>query len=451
VFEAEDGAAALEKVQTGNPDLVITDLRMPGMDGRQLLREVRNVNPEIEVVVVTAYGTVEGAVGCLKEGASDYLLKPLDLEEVEHLVRRAMRQRRLQRENVELRRRLGEIESIPGIVTTGGVMADVLSQVSRVAASTVSILLIGESGTGKELIARAIHAAGPRAAMAFLAVNGGALSATLLESELFGHEKGSFTGAERARTGRFEAASGGTLLLDEVGDLPAEMQIKLLRVLQENTIERVGSNKTIPVDVRVISATHRDLLEEVKQGRFREDLYYRLAVVTIEIPPLRARRGDIPLLVDHFIDKHRGSTGAVRLSRQRARVGEHHSTLPGAGQWRAGHHRRPASAGAGGWERRHRARAGRGGNSSVAGGGAGESGDRGSACRRGRQPDTRGEAPGHLGAGAALQTGQVSRQRITRQRTPRPTARRDKMVESSATNRTRRSSRARYGSCTGID
>jgi two-component system NtrC family response regulator len=197
-------------------------------------------------------------------------------------------------------------------------MADVLSQVSRVAASTVSVLLIGESGTGKELVARAIHAAGPRAAMPFLAVNGGALSATLLESELFGHEKGSFTGADRARIGRFEAASGGTLLLDEVGDLPAEMQVKLLRVLQENTIERVGSNKTIPVDARVIAATHRDLLQEVEQGRFREDLYYRLAVVTIEIPPLRARRGDIPLLVDHFIEKHRGSTGwsGGRFSRE---------------------------------------------------------------------------------------------------------------------------------------
>jgi DNA-binding NtrC family response regulator len=237
------------------------------------------------------------------------LLKPLDLEEVEHLVRRAVRERRLRQENLELRRRLGEIESIPGIVTAGGSMAEVLSTVSRVSKSTVSVLLAGESGTGKELIARAIHATGPRAGLPFVAVSGGALSTTLLESELFGHEKGAFTGAEGARAGRFEAASGGTLLLDEVGDLPPEMQVKLLRVLQEGTIERVGSNRAIAVDVRVISATHRDLLEEVREGRFREDLYYRLAVVTIEIPPLRQRRADIPLLVDHFIDKHRSSTG----------------------------------------------------------------------------------------------------------------------------------------------
>jgi two-component system NtrC family response regulator len=197
-------------------------------------------------------------------------------------------------------------------------MAEVLSTVSRVSASTVSVLLIGESGTGKELIARAIHGAGPRSGKPFVAVNGGALSVGLLESELFGHEKGAFTGAERTRTGRFEAARGGTLFLDEVGDLPAEMQVKLLRVLQERTIERVGSNEPIPVDVRIISATHRDLLDEVGKGRFREDLFYRIAVVTIEIPPLRQRRGDIPLLVEHFIEKHRSAAGraAAGFSRE---------------------------------------------------------------------------------------------------------------------------------------
>jgi two-component system NtrC family response regulator len=308
VSEAQDGRAALERVVSDHPDLVISDMRMPGMDGKQLLREIRSTNPEVDVVIVTAYGTVESAVECLKDGAIDYLLKPLDLEEVEHLVRRSMRERRLRQENLELRRRLSEIESVPGIVTAGGSMAEVLSTVSRVSASDVSVLLAGESGTGKELIARAIHAAGPRSEMPFVAVNGGALSLSLLESELFGHEKGAFTGAERVRTGRFETAAGGTLLLDEVGDLPPEVQVKLLRVLQERTIERVGSSRPIPVDVRVISATHRDLPESVREGRFREDLYYRLAVVTIEIPPLRQRRADIPLLVDHFINKHRAST-----------------------------------------------------------------------------------------------------------------------------------------------
>ena len=309
VLEAGDGRAALELVISGSPDVVITDLRMPGMDGELLLGEIREINPEIGVFVVTAFGTVEGAVACLKRGASDYLLKPLDLEEVERLVRRSIHERHLQRENRELRRRLGEIESIPGIVTTGGPMSELLATVSRVSLSTVPVLLFGESGTGKELVARAIHAAGPRTSKPFVAVNGGALSTTLLESELFGHERGAFTGAERSRTGRFEAATGGTLFLDEVGDLPPEMQVKLLRVLQENTIERVGSNRPLPVDVRVISATHRDLPEEVRSGRFREDLYYRLAVVTLEIPPLRRRRADIPLLVEHFIDKHREATG----------------------------------------------------------------------------------------------------------------------------------------------
>ncbi|HSM14746.1 MAG TPA: sigma-54 dependent transcriptional regulator, partial [Thermoanaerobaculia bacterium] len=276
------------------------------------------LNPEIRTVVVTAYGTVEGAVACLKDGACDYLLKPLDLDEVEQVARRALEERHLRRENRELRRRLGEIESVPGIVTAGGPMAEVLSAVARVARSSVSVLLLGESGTGKELVARAIHAASARAARPFVAVSAAALSPTLLESELFGHERGAFTGADRARVGRFEAASGGTLFLDEIGDLPAEVQVKLLRVLQERTIERLGSNRPVPVDVRFLSATHRDLAAEVASGRFREDLYYRLAVVTIELPPLRRRRSDIPLLVEHFVEKHAAAAGgtARALSRE---------------------------------------------------------------------------------------------------------------------------------------
>jgi DNA-binding NtrC family response regulator len=243
-------------------------------------------------------------------------LKPLDLSAVEHVVARALEERHLKRENLELRQRLGKIESLPGIITAGGPMAEVLSTAVRVARSNVSVLLLGESGTGKELIARAIHAASGRANHPFVAVNATALSPTLLESELFGHEKGSFTGADRSRMGRFESAGGGTLFLDEIGDLPGEIQVKLLRVLQEKTIERVGSNRPIDVDVRLISATHSDLPARVKDGGFREDLFYRLAVVTLEMPPLRQRRSDIPLLVEHFLGKHGHADGAPTFSRE---------------------------------------------------------------------------------------------------------------------------------------
>jgi len=309
--EAENGREALTVLEQGPFDLVITDLRMPKMDGRQLLGAVKQLNPEIGVVLVTAYGKLEGAVEALKAGACDYLLKPLDLDEIEHVVRRSLEERHLRRENRKLRQRLGEFETIPGIVTTGGTMSEMLSKVARVAPSDVSVLIAGESGTGKELIARAIHAASRRASGPFVAVNGASLSLTLLESELFGHDRGAFTGADRARMGRFEAASGGTLFLDEIGDLPPEMQVKLLRVLQEKTIERVGSNRSVPVDVRLVTATHRDILARVREEKFRGDLYYRLAVVTVEIPPLRRRRADIPLLVEHFLSKHAQTTGVT--------------------------------------------------------------------------------------------------------------------------------------------
>jgi two-component system NtrC family response regulator len=318
VAEAEDGREALALVPRVSPDVVISDLRMPEMDGHELIREIGQLNPEIGVIVVTAYGTVRDAVACLKAGADDYLLKPLDLDEVEHLVRRAVERRHLERENRELRRRLGSLESVDGIITAGGAMAEVLSMVKRVSSSSASVLILGETGTGKELVARSIHAASPRHAGPFVAVNASALSATLLESELFGHEKGAYTGADRARAGRFEAASGGTLFLDEVGDLPVDVQVKLLRVLQERTLERVGSNRPIDVDVRLIAATHRDLMEEIRSERFREDLYYRLAVVSIEIPPLRRRRADVPLLVQHFIEAYAETTpgGPRAVSRE---------------------------------------------------------------------------------------------------------------------------------------
>ena len=307
--EAEKGRRALDVLDSQPIDLVVTDLRMPGMEGSQLLKEIKSQNPELGVVLVTAFGTVQGAVEALKAGACNYLLKPLDLDEVEHVIRRCLADRQLRRENRELRQRLGEIESLPGIVTAGGPMAETLSKVARVAPSNVSVLLLGESGTGKELLARAIHAASPRAEGPFVAVNAAALSPTLLESELFGHERGAFTGADRARAGRFESAKGGTLFLDEIGELPSDIQVKLLRVLQERAIERVGSNHSVPVDVRVVAATHHDLPARLQEGNFREDLYYRLAVVTIELPPLRRRRSDIPLLVDHFLEKHAGAAG----------------------------------------------------------------------------------------------------------------------------------------------
>jgi DNA-binding NtrC family response regulator len=315
VLEAGSGRQALDLVRRALPDVVLTDVRMPEMSGGELLRAVKQGNPEIEVVIVTAYATVPDAVASLHDGAADYLLKPLDLDEVEHAVRRAVERRHLKRENRELRRRLGELESLPGIVTAGGAMAEVLSTVARAAPTAVPVLILGESGTGKELVARALHAASGRAAGPFVAVNGASLSPTLLESELFGHERGAFTGAERARKGRFELASGGTFFLDEVGDLPPEVQVKLLRVLQEGTIERVGSAEPIAVDVRVVAATHRDLPAEVAAGRFREDLYYRLAVVALEIPPLRRRRGDIPLLAEHFLAKHAAGV-SKQLSRE---------------------------------------------------------------------------------------------------------------------------------------
>jgi len=316
VTEAGDGQEALEMVTRQAPDLCLSDVRMPRMDGTRLLEEIHRINPEVCVVLVTAFGTVRDAVACLKQGAADYLLKPLDLDEVEHLVIRLLEERRLQRENIDLKARLSRIESVPGIVSAGGAMNEVLSLVSRVSTSDVSVLVHGESGTGKELVARAIHGAGPRSAGPFVAVNAGALPGQLLESELFGHEKGAFTGAERAREGRFEAASGGTIFLDEIGDLPADVQVKLLRVLQERTVERVGSNTSLPVDVRVIAATHRNLQERIDQGGFREDLFYRLAVVTIDIPPLKIRKSDIPLLVDHFLLKHGTGTAAHSISRE---------------------------------------------------------------------------------------------------------------------------------------
>jgi two-component system NtrC family response regulator len=298
---APDGRAALEAFAREPFDLVLTDQKMPGLSGLELLDAIRARNPETAVIVMTAYGTVEMAVAAIKAGAADYLTKPLNLDELLHRLHQVRERQRLLTENRDLRQALAERHRVEGIIGEGGRMQEVLSLVRRAAPSDATVLIRGESGTGKELIAKAIHHASPRAAGPLVRVNCAALPETLLESELFGHERGAFTGAVASRKGRFEAADGGTLFLDEIGDLPPHLQVKLLRVLQEREIERLGSSRPVPVDVRVLAATHRDLEARVRAGSFRDDLYYRINVVTITLPPLRERREDIPLLVDHFL------------------------------------------------------------------------------------------------------------------------------------------------------
>ncbi len=300
---AASGQEALEIIRRGPVDLVLTDLRMPQMSGMEFLAEVKRLNPEIPVVVMTAYGSIESAVSAMKAGAYDYLSKPVDLDDLLHLVRKVEERQHLIAENRELRERLKERYRLEGIVAESGAMQEVLSLVYRVAGSTATVLIRGESGTGKELIAQAIHYHSPRAKGPFIKVNCAALPETLLESELFGHVKGAFTGAIQDKAGRFEAAHGGTIFLDEIGDISPAIQAKLLRVLQDREFERVGSNRTLRVDVRILAATNQDLEAAVRNRRFREDLYYRLNVVPIYIPPLRERRQDIPPLIDHFLQK----------------------------------------------------------------------------------------------------------------------------------------------------
>jgi len=303
VFAAGSGAEALAHARDRQVDLILSDCRMPGMSGPGLLQKIKAVNPEIPLILMTAYGTVETAVQAMKDGAADYLTKPLDLEELLVRVGRVTEQARLKSEVRELQRQLVERHRLEGIIGESGRMQEVLALVTRVAPSDATVLIRGESGIGKELIARAIHFNSRRAAGPLVSLNCAALPEQLLESELFGHERGAFTGAVAQRKGRFEQAEGGTIFLDEIGDLSPTLQVKLLRVLQEREFERVGGNKTLGVDVRVLAATHRDLEQAMRDGTFREDLYYRLNVVTIQIPPLRDRREDIPLLLDHFLRK----------------------------------------------------------------------------------------------------------------------------------------------------
>jgi two-component system NtrC family response regulator len=309
VVEAGGGKEAVARFKQEAFDLVLTDQRMPDLSGLEVLEAVRSTSPETAVVIITAYGTIETAVSAVKAGAADYLTKPLNLDDLLHRVHRVRERQRLVAENRELREALAERHRVEGIIGDSGRMQEVLSLVRRVAPSDATVLIRGESGTGKELIARALHHASPRAAGPLVKVNCAALAESLLEAELFGHEKGAFTGAVAGRKGRFELADGGSIFLDEIGDLPPHLQVKLLRVLQEREFERVGSSRPIKVDVRLLAATHRNLEALVREGRFREDLYYRINVVTIMLPPLRERREDLPPLIEHFLRVFAGKNG----------------------------------------------------------------------------------------------------------------------------------------------
>jgi two-component system NtrC family response regulator len=320
VVPAASGAEALERLERETFDLILTDHRMPQMSGLDLLKAAREVNPEIPIVVMTAYGSVEQAVAAMKAGAYDYLGKPIDLDDLLHRIGKVRERQQLLAEVRALREDLRGRYRLGGIVGESGAMQEVLGVVQRVAGSTATVLIQGESGTGKELIARALHYESPRASGPFVAINCAALPEALLESELFGHEKGAFTGASERRVGRFEAAEGGTIFLDEIGDLTLPLQVKLLRVLQERRIERLGANRPIPVDVRVVAATKIDLEQAIRERRFREDLYYRLNVVTVTLPPLRRRREDLSLLLDHFVKKFAEANGkAIRGFTREAR------------------------------------------------------------------------------------------------------------------------------------
>jgi DNA-binding NtrC family response regulator len=302
--EAETAEAALESLETNPPDLIVTDLKLPSLSGVELLRKIKELLPRSEVAIMTGHGSVETAVDAMRQGAYDYIEKPFRVERLRQLLQRMAEKVRLVTENQFLRERVNTEVDLDGIVGTSAKIQDVMRMISRLKETRTPVLITGESGTGKELVARAIHFRGPLATMPFVAVDCGALVPTLMESELFGHEKGSFTGALKNKAGLFQAANGGTIFLDEIGELPLELQAKLLRVLQEKEVRPVGSNEKVPVDVRVIAATNRDLEVSYRNGTFRKDLYFRLNVVTVHVPGLRERRSDIPQLAHYFLDRY---------------------------------------------------------------------------------------------------------------------------------------------------
>jgi two-component system response regulator AtoC len=302
--EAESAEVALATLERQAADMVIADLKLPQMSGVNLLREIKRILPGVEVAIMTGHGTIESAVDAMKVGAYDYIEKPFRVEKLRLLLQRMAEKIRLVNENQVLRERMDTEVRLDGIVGTSAKVQDVLRMIARLKDSRTPVLIAGESGTGKELVARAIHFRGPLARMPFVAVDCGALVPTLMESELFGHEKGAFTGALKSKIGLFQAANGGTIFLDEIGELPLEMQAKLLRVLQEKEVRLVGSNENVAVEVRVIAATNRDLEAAYRAGSFRKDLFFRLNVITVNMPALRERRSDIPMLVHCFLDRH---------------------------------------------------------------------------------------------------------------------------------------------------
>ena len=303
-MEAESAEAALAKLDAEVPDLILTDLKLPTLSGVELLKQAKLILPRAEIAIMTGHGSIESAVDAMKLGAYDYIEKPFRVEKMRLLLQRMAEKVRLVTENEFLRDRVSTEENLDGIIGTSANIQDVLRMVSRLKDTRTPVLISGESGTGKELVARAIHFRGALAQTPFVAVDCGSLVPTLMESELFGYEKGAFTGAIKSKAGLFQAADGGTIFLDEIGELPLEMQAKLLRVLQEKEVRPVGSNEKVSVDVRVIAATNRDLEAAYRAGTFRKDLYFRLNVVTVHLPPLRDRRSDIPMLVHHFLDRY---------------------------------------------------------------------------------------------------------------------------------------------------
>ncbi|HOE62846.1 MAG TPA: sigma-54 dependent transcriptional regulator [Candidatus Sumerlaeota bacterium] len=314
ILTALGGSAAIEILKENNVDVVVTDLKMPEVDGMQVLSHCASLTPPVAVIMITAFGTIESAVEALKAGAFDYITKPVNLTELRVQVEKACEHRRLQKENIYLHSEINKRYGFEGMIGQTGDMQQIFEKARLIAKSKATVLIEGESGTGKDLLARAIHYNSPRSRHPFMPIHCAALPETLLESELFGHEKGAFTGAIARKEGFFELAHNGTIFLDEVGEIPASMQVKLLRVLETKEFMRVGGVKPIQVDIRVICATNKNLAEEVEEGRFREDLFYRLNVITFHIPPLRNRRADIPLLVKTFVDEFARENGKTITS-----------------------------------------------------------------------------------------------------------------------------------------